>query len=130
MLTLMKILKFFSFLNSIFSTNKACNYSIKKRINNCYKEQNVIILTLIPELCAPEIMTAKQSQTTERAWLHPVKLRPMRQTAGPNMATIANDFRIVPRDKMSLLDSPSAIHAMGMEKNSSNKYGRADKNPF
>ncbi len=126
----MKIIKFLSFLNSICSTIKACNYSKKKRINNSCKEQNVIILTLIPELCAPEIMTAKQSQTTERAWLHPVKLRPMRQTAGPNMATIANDFRIVPRDKMSLLDSPSAIQATGMEKKSSNKYGRADKNPF
>jgi hypothetical protein len=37
---------------------------------------------------------------------------------------------MVPRDKMSLLDSPSAIHAVGMEKKSSNKYGRADKNPF
>ena len=54
----------------------------------------------------------------------------MRQTAGPAIATTANDFRIIPLEANCLVVSPSANHADGIEKNIDNKYGKADKNPF
>ncbi len=66
----------------------------------------------------------------DNAWLQLVKAKPMRHTEGPRAATSANDFLIFPMDVISFLTSPSASQADGMEKHISNKYGRADKNPF